>query len=179
MSDDNRMSIHALSRRELRGEDWIGLADALRALNQPLTMCRALEKLSGETIGHRLFTVMRFDSERSEVLRIYSNMPAAYPAGGRKPKKVTAWTQHVLTEMKVFRGGGPADIVAAFDDHETILGLGLGSVLNIPVVFKGRCLGTMNLLHQADWYRPEDERAGLLLGTFLIPVLVDDSLETG
>src|SRR4029079_18710478 len=99
--------------------------------------------------------------------------------GGRKPKKVTAWTQHVLTEMKVFRGGGPADIVAAFDDHETILGLGLGSVLNIPVVFKGRCLGTMNLLHQAGWYRPDDERTGLLLGTFLIPVLVDDSLETG
>ena len=37
----------------------------------------------------------------------------------------------------------------------------------------------MNLLHQAGWYRPEDERTGLLLGTFLIPVLVDDSLETG
>jgi len=173
------MPIDAFSRRELRGEDLIGIADALRALNQPLTICRALEKLSGETIGHRLFTVMRFDSDRSEVLRIHTNMPAAYPAGGRKPKKATAWTNHVLTEMKVFRGDGPADIVAAFDDHETILGLGLGSVLNIPVVFKGRCVGTMNLLHQAGWYRPEDERTGLLLGTFLVPVLFNDSLETG
>ncbi|HET7090478.1 MAG TPA: hypothetical protein VFL17_17725 [Anaerolineae bacterium] len=73
--------------------------------------------------------------------------------------------------MKVFRGGGPADIVSAFDDHETILGLGLGSVLNIPVVFKGRCVGTMNLLHEAGWYGPEDERPGLLFGAFLIPVL--------
>jgi hypothetical protein len=63
--------------------------------------------------------------------------------------------------------------VSAFNDHETILALGLGSALNIPVVFEGRCLGTMNLLHQAGWYRAEDERTGLLLGTFLIPALLD------
>ncbi len=161
------------SGRELRVEDLSRLAEAWRAPDQPLAICRALERLSGETIGHRLFTVMRFDSDWSEVERIYSNLPSAYPAGGRKQKKATAWADQVLGEMKVFRGTRPADIQSAFDDHETILGLGLGSVLNIPVVFEGRCQGTMNLLHQAGWYRPEDERVGLLLGTFLIPVLRD------
>ena len=161
----------APSRRELRVEDLGRLAEALRAPDQPLAICQALEKLSSETIGHRLFTVMRFDSDRSEVQRIYSNMPSAYPAGGRKQKKATAWADQVLSDMKVFRGIGPADIRSAFDDHETILRLGLGSVLNIPVVFEGHCLGTMNLLHQAGWYRPEDEDTGRLLGTFLIPVL--------
>jgi hypothetical protein len=34
----------------------------------------------------------------------------------------------------------------------------------------------MNLLHQAGWYRPEDERIGLLLATFLIPVLLNGNL---
>ena len=138
-------------------------------------LSRALEKLSAETIGHRLFTVMRFDSDRSEVQRIHSSLPSAYPAGGRKQKKATAWADQVLGGMKVFRGNSPADIQSAFDDHETILGLGLGSVLNIPIVFEGRCRGTMNLLHQAGWYRPEDERIGLLLGAFLIPVLLNGS----
>ena len=165
------MPICTPSRRELRLEDLDLLAEALRAPDQPLTICRALETLSGETIGHQLFTVMRFDSDRSEVQRIHSNRPSAYPTGGRKQKKATAWADQVLGEMKVFRGDSPADIRAAFDDHETILRLGLGSVLNIPVVFEGRCRGTMNLLHQAGWYRPEDERIGLLLGAFLIPVL--------
>src|SRR5437763_8651297 len=165
------MPICTPSRRELRTEDLSLLAEALRAPDQPLAICRALETLSGETIGHRLFTVMRFDSDRSEVQRIYSNMSSAYPAGGRKQKKATAWADQVLGEMKVFRGTGPADIQSAFDDHETILGLGLGSVLNIPVVFEGRRLGTMNLLHQAGWYRPEDERIGLMLAPFLIPAL--------
>ena len=170
------MPIGAPSRRELRIEDLSLLAEALRAPDQPRAICQALEKLSGETIGHQLFTVMRFDSERSEVQRIYSNLPSAYPAGGRKQKKATAWADQVLGEMKVFRGTGPADIQSAFDDHETILGLGLGSVLNIPVVFEGRCQGTMNLLHQTGWYRPDDERIGLLLGTFLIPVLLDGNV---
>jgi hypothetical protein len=167
------------SRRKLQAEDLGALAAALRSPKQPLTICHALERLSGETIGHRLFTVMRFDSDRSEVQRIHTSLPAVYPVGGRKQKKATAWADHVLTDMKVFRGSEPADIVSAFDDHQTILGLGLGSVLNIPVVFNGRCVGTMNLLHQAGWYGPEDEPIGLLLGTFLITVLFNGAPETG
>jgi hypothetical protein len=93
------MPICTPSRRELRVEDLDLLAEALRTPDQPLTICRALETLSGETIGHQLFTVMRFDSDRSEVERIHSNRPSAYPAGGRKQKKATAWADQVLGEM--------------------------------------------------------------------------------
>jgi hypothetical protein len=167
------MPTATLARRDITAEDFGLLAAALRAPEQPQRICQALDKVAGDAIGHRLFTVMRFHGAQSEVERIYSNMPSAYPAGGRKKKKDTVWADHVLGDMQVFRGNDAADIRAAFDDHATILGLGLGSVLNIPVVFDGRCLGTMNLLHQAGWYRPEDERAGLLLAAFLIPVLLE------
>jgi hypothetical protein len=142
-------------------------------MDQPPSICRVLERLSGETIGHQLFTVMRFDSSSSEFQRIHTNLPSAYPAGGRKKKGATAWANQVLGEMKVFRGNEPTDILSAFEDHKTILDQGLGSVLNIPVIFEGRCVGTMNLLHRAGWYRPEDERIGSLLGAFLIPVLLN------
>ena len=169
------MKMDTTSRRDLRVEDLNLLAGALRASDQPHAICGALEKLTSEVIGHRLFTVMRFDSNRSEVRRIHTNLPAAYPAGGRKQKKDTAWTNRVLGEMKVFCGNSPADIVSAFDDHQTILGLGLGSVLNIPIVVDGRCVGTMNLLHRAGWYRPDDARNGLLLGAFLVPALLSGS----
>src|SRR3954447_9111863 len=98
------------SRRKLQTDDLGLLAEALRAPEQPLAICRALETLSGETIGHQLFTVMRFDSARSEVQRMSSSTPSAYPPGGRKQKKATAWASHVLADMKVFRGTGPADI---------------------------------------------------------------------
>ena len=161
------------SRRALNADDLYALTRAQHEIDQPRAICAALETLSAAVIGHRLFTVMRFDSARSEVQRIYSNMPAAYPPGGRKRKKATAWADHVLRDMKVFLGSGPDDIRSAFDDHETILGLGLGSVLNIPVVYAGRCVGTMNLLHEASWYRAEDERTGVMLAAFLIAPLLD------
>jgi hypothetical protein len=160
-------------RRSLNVDDLYAVTQAQRAADQPRAICAVLETLSAQVIGHRLFTVMRFDSTRSEVQRIYSNMPGGYSLGGRKRKKATAWADHVLREMKVFLGNGPDDIRSAFDDHETILGLGLGSVLNIPVVYAGRCLGTMNLLHEAGWYRAEDEHTGVMLAAFLIAPLLD------
>jgi hypothetical protein len=160
-------------RRSLNIDDLCALTQAQRAADQPRAICAALETLSAQVIGHRLFTVMRFDSTRSEVQRIYSNMQGAYSLGGRKGKKATAWADHVLRDMKVFLGSGPDDIRSVFDDHETILGLGLGSVLNIPVVYAGRSLGTMNLLQEAGWYRAEDEHTGVMLAAFLIAPLLD------
>ena len=159
------------ARRELRIDDLAGLVAALRGAEQAEPVFRAVETLSADVIGHRLFTIMRFDPARAEVERVHSSLPAVYPVGGRKAKRATAWSDHTLRDMKVFRASGTAAIRAAFDDHATILSLGLASVLNIPLVLGGRCIGTMNLLHEADWYTPEDEPTGLLLGAFLLPVL--------
>jgi GAF domain-containing protein len=161
------------TRRELRIDDLAELVAALRSADRAESIFRAVDTLSAAVIGHRLFTIMRFDAERAEVERVHSSMPAVYPVGGRKAKRDTAWSDHTLRDMKVFRASGPEAIGAAFDDHATILSLGLGAVLNIPLVLGGRCIGTMNLLHAADWYGPQDEPTGLLLGAFLLPVLRD------
>jgi GAF domain-containing protein len=159
------------ARRELRVDDLAQLVDALRAADQAAPIYQAVEALSADVIGHRLFTIMRFDAARAEVERVHSSMPAVYPVGGRKAKRDTVWSDHTLRDMKVFRASGPEAIRAAFDDHATILSLGLASVLNIPLVLGGRCIGTMNLLHEEGWYTPQDEPTGLLLGAFLLPVL--------
>ncbi len=160
------------ARRELRLDDLAALVETLRSADQA-TVYREVETLSAAVIGHRLFTIMRYDPERAEVQRVHSSMPEAYPIGGRKAKRDTAWSDHTLRDMKVFRASGPEAIRAAFDDHATILSLGLGAVLNIPLVLAGRCIGTMNLLHEAGWYTEQDEPTGLLLGAFLLPVLCD------
>lgn len=157
--------------RDLRLEDLADLVEALRSADRPPRIFGAVEALSAAVIGHRLFTIMRFDADRSDVERMYSSRPDVYPVGGRKRKADTAWADHVLRDMKVFRAAGPDEIRAAFDDHATIMGLGLGSILNVPLVVGGRCVGTMNLLHETGWYTPQDEPAVLLLGSFLLPIL--------
>jgi GAF domain-containing protein len=160
-----------MRRRSLEPADLGKLANALSADGQPLTIYRAVEALSGEVIGHRLFTIMRLVCGGAQVERLYTSNPAVYPVGGRKQKAETTWADHVLRDMRVFRVAASEDIVAAFDDHSTILGLGIGSILNVPIVFGQHCLGTMNLCHEAGWYRQDDEDIARLLAAFLIPPL--------
>jgi hypothetical protein len=164
-------------RRALRVEDLDRLVQISRT-GEPQDIFRAVETLSREVIGHTLFTIMRFDAEASEVERLYSSNSSAYPVGGRKQKKNTAWAQHVLGAMQVFRATDREAIRDAFDDHKTIFALGIGSMLNIPIAFGGRCLGTMNLSNVEGWFSAEDERTGLLLGAFVTPVLLHRRLPT-
>ena len=148
------------------------LTSALAASGQPLTMYRAVEALSGKAIGLRLFTIMRLVCRGASVERVYSSNPAAYPVGGRKQKAETKWADQVLRDRKMFLALTPEDIVAAFEDHETIFGLDIGSILNVPIVFDQQCLGTMNLCHEAGWYRQEDEDIARVLAAFLVTPLL-------
>ncbi len=127
------------------------------------TAIAAIEAATKKFIGHRLFTVMAFDGAAMRVQRLYSSDPEAYPTGGSKEKRDTAWGRHVLEDGKPFIGRDAEAIRANFDDHELIIGLGLESILNMPVKSGGRVVGTMNLLHRAGYYDPGDiDRAAAL-----------------
>jgi GAF domain-containing protein len=119
---------------------------------EPMEAFRAAEVAAKRLIGHRLFTVMAFHAETMEVERCYSSDPERYPPGGRKQKRDTVWGSHVLEDGGYFIGHDAADIRRHFDDHEVILGLGLGSVLNVPIKCLGRTIGTMNLLDRPGHY---------------------------
>ena len=123
----------------------------------PDAVFRAVEALAQRAIGHRLFTVMRLHAGRAEVERVYSSQPASYPAGGRKPKSGTAWGAQVLDRGEIFLAATQDEVRRAFADYELIFSLGIGAILNVPIRFRGRSLGTLNLCHEAGWFRPQDE----------------------
>jgi GAF domain-containing protein len=160
------------ARRPLEIDDLRRLNETSRTAAEPARIFPAVEAVARDVIGHRMFTIMRFDAERIEVERLYSSDPAAYPVGGRKKKARTPWADHVLRGMRVFCANTPEAVRAAFDDHVTLAGLGIGAILNIPLVFAGRCIGTMNLSHEAEWFNAEDAEAGLLLSAFLVPAVL-------
>lgn len=148
------------------------LADVVAALgqgNQPGPAFAALDRATAATLGHRLFTILLYRAETRESERVYTSHPVAYPVGGRKAVRETPWTARVFGERRPYLGRGPDDIRAAFLDHELIFSLGCQSVLNLPVVFDGRVLGTVNLLHQADWYREGHVALGLCFAALAVP----------
>lgn len=150
------------------------LAQVLAEASHPDAAFAAVARTAQAAIGHRLFTVMRFDAAAMEVQRIYSSNPAAYPPGLRKAKRDTWWGSHVLEQGRAYIGRDADDIRAHFIDHEVIAGLGLAAILNVPVRVCGRTVGTMNLLHTAGHYGEHHVAPGrLLAGLLAAPLLLD------
>ena len=129
----------SLSAREIAQ-----LSLALAQADQPQATLARIDHLGAISIGHCLFSVNAFRIESMQVERLYSSNPAAYPVGGRKNQKATAWGQQVLIERQLFIGEGEAAIRAAFDDHALMHSLGVRSIINVPVVWRDACLGVLN-----------------------------------
>jgi hypothetical protein len=140
--------------------------------DQPQALCRAVGTLVGEIVGHRLYSISVFMPASRELERIYSSDEHTSPVGGRKLKQGTEWAESVLDQGETFLGPGRAEIRGAFDDHEKIFALGLGSIINVPLRWAGATVGTMNLVDREHRYGPEHARAATSLGQFLLPVFL-------
>ena len=159
------------------------VARAMVDAGQPERAFRALDHAMGAVIGHKLFTVLVHHPTSQESERRYTNQPAAYPVGGRKPVTASPWTERLFVERRPYIGRTANDIRRVFFDHELILSLGCESAMNVPVVYAGRLLGTMNLLDAAGHYKESDVAkcepyAALMIGPFLDAIAADPDIGT-
>jgi hypothetical protein len=152
--------------------DLATLAQLSASVHKPQALYEAVDALVQEVIGHRLLTIMRVHEATMEVERVHSSNVAAYPVGGRKPKRGTPWSKVVLDKGEVFVASTPDEVRAAFDDYDLIFSLGVGSIMNVPIGYRGRRLGTMNISNEAGWFRDQDAAAGLLIASLLVPALM-------
>lgn len=148
------------------------VAAAAAEPGQPGALFAALDAEMGRAIGHRLFTILVIHPGAQESQRYYSNMPREYPVGGRKPINQTHWFQRVLGAGEPYIGRTYEDIRDVFFDHELIRSLGCESVLNVPVRWNGTSLGTINLLHHANWYTEADIPAAKMFAALAAPGLM-------
>jgi len=151
--------------------DHLKILSLLGKPGQPLATFEAVEDLSQRLVGHKLFTLLYVDGE--EVARVYSNRPNEYPVAGRKPMGQTPWGELVLKNCEPYLAHDKAGIRWAFFDHALIESMGLGSVINIPVMYDGRCIGTMNLLDAELHYREEHIAPVVALAPLLVPALLE------
>jgi|SRR5579862_9565983 len=158
--------------RAMNISDLARLSQLFAADHQPAQLYAAVDDLIQRRMGHRLLTIMRVHEAAMEVERVYSSNATAYPVGGRKKKRGTPWSALVLDKGEVFIAATPADVRAAFDDYELIFSLGVGSIMNIPIGYRGRRLGTINISHQAHWFTDEDAAGGRLIAPLLVPALL-------
>ena len=135
----------------------------------PPAVFAALDQALAATLGHKLFTALLFHADIGESERFYTNRPKAYPVGGRKPLNPTFWTKQVIEGRRPYLGRTAADIKAVFFDHALIDSLGCRSVINLPVVEAGKILGTLNVLHEEQWYDETDLALGSVFAGLAVP----------
>lgn len=151
---------------------------ALKQPGRPQMLFTTIDRALADTVGHKLFTLLYVAPSGKRVKRLYTNMPKEYPAGGYKEVGSTPWHKQVVEERRAWIGYNAKDIEWAFFDHKLILSLGCESAMNVPVVYAGRLLGTMNLLDAAGHYKESDVAkcepfAALLIGPFLDAIAAD------
>ena len=115
----------------------------------------ALHQLSNSLVGVRLFTVMCVDMNDMLANRAFSSDNEKYPVSGTKPIEMNSWFDVIHTQGKTFTANTLIEISTVFPDHELIGSLGCGSVVNLPVVFSGELVATINLLHEENYYSSE------------------------
>jgi hypothetical protein len=133
---------------------------------------RAVERIAAETMGWRLFTIVRYVEAAAAVERIHSSDEKAYPVGGRKPlDKITA-SHGAMERGEVFLAATKEEVREAFFDHELIFSLGISAILNVPIRHAGRRLGTINLCGEEGMYGAAEIACGKILAGLLVPSLL-------
>lgn len=128
------------------------LTRTLAERDQPGATLRLLDRLLDELIGHKLFTALLYRPALGVAARLYSSRPEIYLAKGAKSLEEAPTMKRVLTSGTPYVGRTPQDIRRDFPDHEKIFALGCGSILNMPVVWRGEVLGQINLLNEPNHF---------------------------
>ena len=138
---------------------------------QPEATFEAFDAAAKALVGHQLFTLLLLDGK--EVARLYSSRPREYPVSGRKPMGDTPWGDLVLKRMQPYLGSDRVGIRWAFFDFELIESMGLGSVINVPIIYNGVCLGATALLDAEHHYTPEHIGVIARLAPLLVPAFLE------
>jgi transcriptional regulator with GAF, ATPase, and Fis domain len=157
------------------------LVDGLRSITeahglieQPLSTLAALDSAIAGVVGRKLLTVLAVHADKGVVERAYSNVSDSYAAGGTKRIDSAPRLQKVLASGQPFIGRNRADIAANFPDAETIFATGCSSILNVPVIWMGKILATVNLLNTEDYYRDEHIPIVRCLAQAAVPAFLCD-----
>ncbi len=153
-------------------DHWTNFLTALADPDQPHAAFAALQAITEETVGTRLFTVMTHDPASGMSRRIYSSDPVAYPTGGFKPLRPTLFSRTTLEERRPFSALTIEDIAEVFADHELIRSLGCESCCNVPIVIADEVAGTLNLLDVKGYYGPEKVEAAMALRPYAVPAFL-------
>lgn len=158
--------------RRLTIDDVARLAAFSAEAPRPLAVLEAIGAIAQRIIGAKDFTMFRYILESGEVERLHSSNPLLYPVGGRKRIVDYPANQSVLARGEVYISKGPDEIRSTYKDHEKIFGMGITSIMNVPVRFCETNIGAMNLLGETGRFGEAEAADARVLAALMVPAVL-------
>lgn len=154
---------------------WTNLAQAGHSLGSAEgseAQWAEIARMTEALFGYSLLTGLVYLSDQRLMRRIFSTNETVSPPGGFKATGKGPWSARVLDQGLPYTGSNEADLRTVFSEAELLIAHGLHSVLNLPIRFDGKVIGSLNLLHHRHAYDGIDERlihlvSGLCTSVFL------------
>ena len=143
--------------------------------SDPRAAWAAIDAIVDRLYGRRLFTALNHLEATAEVERLYSSNETAYPVGGRKKKQDTHWGKKTIDEGKLYICHTLEDIQRTFFDHTLITSLGIGGMVNVPVMFAGRCIASLSISSATDRFSEADAPELAVIAGLSLPLILGAS----
>jgi transcriptional regulator with GAF, ATPase, and Fis domain len=162
------------TQNESVAESLQELAEAMADRNSVAAVLDQLSAIFQRQIGYKIFTLSILDTENElTAKRIWTSHPREYPVNGQKSKIAPEWYEQVIKNKASFICENKDDVRRVLYDHKVIFSLGCGSALNIPLRLLGKVIGTINILHDENWFSPARvEKAERLAALAYAPMLL-------
>ena len=98
------------------------------ASGPPAKTFSTLDTALGAVVGHKLFMILLHHATTRESERVYTNQPAAYPVGGRKELRDTAWARQILQDGRVLGTINLLHEEGWYDDSDVPIGLAFATL---------------------------------------------------
>lgn len=173
------MAVSATELQQAVGHEALpGFVKACHGADATNGLLCVLDEGLARAPGHRLLTVLVYFADRREAQRAYSSRPMEYPAGGRKTLAQAPRMQQVLASGQPYIGHTRQDIIDNFPDHPKLLAMGCEGIVNMPVRWGSRVLGTVNLMHGEGHYAETDLPQIQAWAQLVIPAFLAISSDT-
>ena len=161
-----------MTKRRLTLDDVAAVTSFAADAPRPLAILESIGELARSAIGAKGFTMFRYVPETKEVERIHSSDFVQYPVGGRKRVADYPVNQSVLARGEVYIAKGRDDVRGTYKDYEKIFGLGVTSIMNVPVRFGGTNIGALNLFGVEGQFGEAEAADARLLAGLMVPVVL-------
>ena len=122
-------------------------------LYQNKVFFKKIANLIKSRLGYKLLTFTVIDKSQTFVERVYTSNNKIYPLMGVKKIPQNEWKKKVIKQKHNFFLNSRERIKEIFYDYDIIFSLGCGSIINYLVLFQGKILGTINILHKEGYYK--------------------------